>query len=425
MARTIKPVDLSTRTARARLTPQEEPRWNSLVSGKIHLGYLRRSTDGRVGKWILRTRRAGRYSYLRLATADEVLASDGIGTLTFDEARERALELAGGERVVGSPTVGRAFEDYVRNLRERGKTTEVARTASIYLAGIADVRLDELTTEMLQSWLASVAAVSVRHGKPVVGAEAVRRRRNSANRIATALIAALNLARKRKRVSSDAAWRDLEKFEGVDVPRSGYLSIDESIRLLNACDPDLRDLVRAALETGCRFGELSRLTVANFNPDVGVVAVWTSSKTKRSRHVVLTDQGAAFFAQICAGRRGDELMFARADGGAWRHTNVARPMDAAVARAKISPRISFHNLRHSYASLSIMGRVPLMVVARNLGHTTTRMVEKHYGHLAEGYIADEIRRGAPRYARLVPGRGRRSLGIRDRSLGVEIGSRAV
>jgi hypothetical protein len=29
-----------------------------------------------------------------------------------------------------------------------------------------------------------------------------------------------------------------------------------------------------------------------------------------------------------------------------------------------------------------MNGVPLMVVAKNLGHADTRMVEKHYGHLA-------------------------------------------
>ena len=32
--------------------------------------------------------------------------------------------------------------------------------------------------------------------------------------------------------------------------------------------------------------------------------------------------------------------------------------------------------------------VPLMVVAKNLGHTDARMVEKHYGHLAPRYVAD-------------------------------------
>jgi hypothetical protein len=39
-----------------------------------------------------------------------------------------------------------------------------------------------------------------------------------------------------------------------------------------------------------------------------------------------------------------------------------------------------------------------MVVAKNLGHADTRMVEKHYGHLAPSYVADAIRAGAPRFA---------------------------
>jgi hypothetical protein len=44
-----------------------------------------------------------------------------------------------------------------------------------------------------------------------------------------------------------------------------------------------------------------------------------------------------------------------------------------------------------------MNGVPLMVVAKNLGHADTRMVEKHYGHLAPSYVADAIRAGAPRF----------------------------
>ena len=41
--------------------------------------------------------------------------------------------------------------------------------------------------------------------------------------------------------------------------------------------------------------------------------------------------------------------------------------------------------------------VVAMVVAKNLGHTDTRMVEKHYGHLAPRYVADAIRAGAPKF----------------------------
>jgi hypothetical protein len=35
--------------------------------------------------------------------------------------------------------------------------------------------------------------------------------------------------------------------------------------------------------------------------------------------------------------------------------------------------------------------MPLMVAAQVLGHTDTRMVEKHYGHLAQSYIREAVR----------------------------------
>jgi hypothetical protein len=44
-----------------------------------------------------------------------------------------------------------------------------------------------------------------------------------------------------------------------------------------------------------------------------------------------------------------------------------------------------------------MAGAPLLVVAKNLGHSDTRMVEKHYGHLSSDYVTSEIRRAAPRF----------------------------
>jgi len=44
-----------------------------------------------------------------------------------------------------------------------------------------------------------------------------------------------------------------------------------------------------------------------------------------------------------------------------------------------------------------MNGAPLMVVAKNLGHRDTRMVEKHYGNLAPSYVADEIKKSAPTF----------------------------
>jgi hypothetical protein len=52
-------------------------------------------------------------------------------------------------------------------------------------------------------------------------------------------------------------------------------------------------------------------------------------------------------------------------------------------------------------------------VARNLGHADTRMVEKHYGHLATSYIREAIRTAKPLgigdCAKVVPRAGARSL----------------
>lgn len=42
-----------------------------------------------------------------------------------------------------------------------------------------------------------------------------------------------------------------------------------------------------------------------------------------------------------------------------------------------------------------MRGVPMGVIAAQLGHSDTRMTEKHYAHLAPSYIADTIRAHFP------------------------------
>jgi integrase len=49
--------------------------------------------------------------------------------------------------------------------------------------------------------------------------------------------------------------------------------------------------------------ELTRLEVCDFNPDASTLAI-RQSKSGKPRHVVLTDEGAAFFRRYCAGRSG-------------------------------------------------------------------------------------------------------------------------
>ena len=155
---------------------------------------------------------------------------------------------------------------------------------------------------------------------------------------------------------------------------------------------DFRTLVAAALQTGARYQELARLRVSDYNADVGTLLIRTS-KTGKPRHVILTDEARNFFESITAGRDGNEMLLGRE----WGLGSQGKPMREACRRAKIDPPISIHGLRHTYASLAIMNAVPMLIVAKNLGHTDTRMIEAHYGHLAPSFVVDAIRAGAPTF----------------------------
>jgi peptidoglycan/LPS O-acetylase OafA/YrhL len=90
----------------------------------------------------------------------------------------------------------------------------------------------------------------------------------------------------------------------VDLPKVRYLSLDETVRLVNACAPDFGLLVQAALFTGCRYRELVCMACHDFNPDAGYITVL--GKSSRTRHVPLTDESQQFFKRVIAG----ELWFA-------------------------------------------------------------------------------------------------------------------
>jgi integrase len=411
MAGTVKHARLESRTARSRLKRGRQPHWQALEPGRVHLGWQCWKGDP-AGRWVLRRYIGNRkYRTTALGLADDAAEANGIQVLSFEQAaaKARAMVASPNDGKIERLTVRQALSRYIEYKRERGQPVRdiVSRGTVHILPELGDLVVAQLTVEQMRKWLATMAAAPAQRrpkaGRPQFRAapttdEGIRARRATANRVLAMLKAALNHAYDEGHVENRDAWgRKLKPFKNVEVARVRYLSIAEAERLINAGDPDFRPLVRAALETGARYGELARLEVQDFNPDAGTVAI-RRSKTGKVRHIVLTDEGTAFFRQHCVGRGGHELMFVRASGAAWKRSDQGRPMTDAVARAKITPAITFHGLRHTWASLAAMNGVPLMVVAKNLGHVDTGMVEKHYGHLAPSFIADAIRAGAPRFA---------------------------
>jgi integrase len=411
MARRVKDATLDTREARRKLKARGKPYYRMIERG-LHVGYRKNRIGS--GTWTVRYY-TGEQSYQleKIGLADDMSDADGVAVLDFWQAQAAARErmvrrahAAAGK--TGPLTVKGALEAYIEWLDGNRKTAQDARyrANAFILPKLGDVEVASLTTDMLRKWHADIARKPkrVRTGKGKAqqhaagngDGEEVRRRRTTANRNLTTLKAALNHAWHDGKTPSDAAWRRVKPFAAVDAARVRYLTVAEAKRLINACDPVFRPLVQAALETGARYGELAALQVHDFNPDAGTLAI-RQSKTGKARHIVLTDEGAAFFRQVCAGRPGGAVMFTKSDGGAWIKSSQQVPMEEACARAKIDPPITFHGLRHTWASLAVMAGAPLMVVAKNLGHADTRMCERHYGHLAPSYVADAIRKHAPKF----------------------------
>ena len=418
MARTARNAKIDTRSARARLAVRREPYW-CVISAGCAIGYRRGSKGS--GTWIARLRASdGRQHHEALGAADDHRDADGSAVLSFSQAQERARSwfaakarelnadpedepaLASGEAY----TVARCMADYLRwykTHRKPGGYRFTATSAAAHiLPALGEIDCAKLTARRIQRWHEGIAATSPM-ARTRAGAEraprelgddpeAVRKRRSTANRLLTILKAALSRAHAAGRIADDGAWRRVKAFRAVDGVRLRYLSDDQARRLVNGCDADFRPLVQAALFTGARYAELTRLRVADFNPDARTLTV-RESKSGHPRHVVLTDEAAAFFAAATAGKADGTLMFAKPDGAAWGKSHQQRPLALACERTSIDPAISFHALRHTHASRLAMAGVPMMVIARQLGHRDARMAERVYAHLAPSYVAEAIRAG--------------------------------
>jgi hypothetical protein len=172
------------------------------------------------------------------------------------------------------------------------------------------------------------------------------------------------------------------------------------VRLVNACPAPFRDLVAAALNTGARYSELATLTAGDFNPATASVYL-RPSKSGRGRHVPLTPEGVGLFKKLATGKTADALLFTRQDGGAWGKNHQVRPLTAACVAAKIAPAVTFHELRHTYASTLARRGVDLLTLSKLLARpcrhahrvASLRALVRRYATRGRGEAAKLWRRG--------------------------------
>jgi len=396
------------------LPVSDQPEWE-VISPGVRLGYRRgRGSQGRGGSWLAATRSSeGIRVQTRLGRADDILTADGVAVLTNEQAKDAARAWvrslrSGADGTAAAMTVNDALDRYFDARGAEGMKSIVdarTRTALHVRPRLGSVRVADLTIAKVRAWRDGlVTAEKIRRTSksaerlnrvPVdlSDPDVIRRRRDTANRTLTALKAALNWAFSNNLVADDTAWRMVKPFGNTTSARIRFLDAKEQRKLLAASNGAIRDLLAAALVTGARFGELSRVLVRDFDA-VNKSVFIAESKSGRSRHVPLPAGGASLFEGLAAGRDGSEPLLRQENGKAWAPTTYHRPMRAVLASAGIE-NVTLHELRHTYASTMVRGGAPLMVVAQALGHSDSRMVEKHYAHLAPSYVTDTIRRLAP------------------------------
>lgn len=411
MARTVKDQRLDNRSQRMKLPVSKEPYWKAIDQG-CHLGYYKGNSSS---SWIARFRKVNAgYLKTTLGLTDDVTDADGIKIFTYSQAQEMARKWfqdcskaeAGIEITDKNYTVSHAAADYMRwYTANRKASKEAQRIIDTYiLPHFGSTMISALATPKIRDWVNDLAvaparARTARDGTPnylksTNDAESQRKRKASANRILTVFKALLNHAYKEGRVASDDSWRRVKPFSKVDSPRIRYLTKDETTRFINACEGDMRHLALAALLTGGRYTELCSMCCSYYDPDSQTV-LFRETKNSKPRHIPLTAEGQALFSQLTIGKSGNEYIFIKEDNTVWGKSHQTRRFRDACKAAGISENVSFHTLRHTYASNLAMQGVPMAVIANVLGHSDTRICERHYAHLSPSYVADTIRSNLP------------------------------
>jgi len=178
-----------------------------------------------------------------------------------------------------------------------------------------------------------------------------------------------------------------------EAKRQVVLTAEDEKRLLEACSTGqrrhLNAMIIAAIDTGCRQGELRRLRWSDVDFQANTLSVTSyKGKTVSRRIVPITDRlraglldlrakpSVAAFRKLRTGKTADNtLVFGVVD-------NVKKSFDAARAEASL-PHIRFHDLRHTAGTLLAQGGMNIALVGEILGHSDPKTTRRYINATAD------------------------------------------
>lgn len=405
--------DISDPTVRRSLQPRTAP-YFILLSYCRHVGFQKQSASG--GNWVARVRnRDGGYKQHRLGLTHQMGFEEAVRNAEDWFAKPEIAAIAAEPYQLGSkrslsicpigsvPTVASAMQNYLEwkaIAATRSHFETLVSLINYYIVpNLAFIPLEEFNGRHFGDFCLRVIETPPKRGRedprtrsklPDLSQEALRKRKKTMNALVSILRGAFLLAWERGDLDSDKPIRCLRRLPNVDRPRIVFLSRQQCQKLLDTCSDDLRILVQAALYTGCRANELCKMRVGDL--DIGGCAVFVSSlKGMRQRFVFLPPEGLEFFQSIAGSRAPSENLFKRTNGGIW-SSEYKSHFQKARKLSGLPNSVTFHGLRHTYASQLIQGGASLLTVAEQLGHRNVQTVSTTYGHLCAHQREEEVRR---------------------------------
>ncbi len=203
----------------------------------------------------------------------------------------------------------------------------------------------------------------------------------------------------RRALSEGVEWGRLEKiprfkFLKTPPPAFDFLHPSESEALMKTITREpWRLMVRCALRTGMRFGELLGLQWNDIDFERNLLVVRRnvvdglegSPKNNRPRSIPLA---ASLRQELQASPRLAARVFVLADGRTPNRWSGIEALQRGCARAGIRP-IGWHVLRHTFASQLVGSGVNLAMIQALLGHSTIEMTMR-YAHLSVAHLQASV-----------------------------------
>lgn len=173
-----------------------------------------------------------------------------------------------------------------------------------------------------------------------------------------------------------------------DNKRVRFLSHDEAHHLLENLQKksnETYEIALLSLHCGLRAGEVFSLTWKDVDLDHGLITL-LDTKSSKTRTVSMTADVQSFFMAKKTGGKQDLVFPDKKHGGI--RKQISKTFPRTVTEAGLNDgiedrrqRVTFHTLRHTFASWLVMNGISLYDVKELLGHATLTMTER-YAHLA-------------------------------------------